>query len=50
MKDSIGEIEVPCDKYWGPQTQRSKQNFTINDEKMPKTLIYSLAMIKKLVH
>lgn len=47
MKDSIGEIEVPCDKYWGPQTQRSKQNFTINDEKMPKTLIYSLAMIKK---
>ncbi len=47
MKDSIGEIEVPCDKYWGPQTQRSKQNFTINDEKMPKTLICSLAMIKK---
>lgn len=31
--DSMGEIEVPTDRYWGAQTQRSYQNFKISDEK-----------------
>lgn len=47
VKDSFGEMQVPCDKFWGAQTQRSLINFTINDEKMPLALIYSLALIKK---
>ena len=47
VKDSFGEMKVPANKYWGAQTQRSLQNFTINDEKMPKALIKSLVLIKK---
>ena len=47
VKDSFGEMKVPSNKYWGAQTQRSLQNFTINDEKMPKALIKSLVLIKK---
>ena len=39
MKDSIGEIEVPADKFYGPQTQRSLLNFTIHNEKIPFALI-----------
>lgn len=35
-KDSFGYIEVPSDRLWGAQTQRSLQNFKIGDEKMPK--------------
>jgi fumarate hydratase, class II len=45
--DSFGEIEVPSNKYWGAQTQRSKENFKISDEKMPKALIKALAILKK---
>jgi fumarate hydratase, class II len=45
-KDTFGEIKVPADKYWGAQTQRSKENFLIGSEKMPLQLIYSLAYIK----
>lgn len=40
-------MEVPADKYWGAQTQRSLINFKINDEKMLMPLIYSLVNIKK---
>ncbi len=47
VKDSFGEKKVPFDKYWGAQTQRSLENFTINNEKMPIDLIYSITLIKK---
>ncbi|MCA0983911.1 class II fumarate hydratase [Halobacillus yeomjeoni] len=46
-KDTIGEIKVPSEKYWGAQTQRSKQNFPIGDEKMPKEVIEGFAILKK---
>ncbi len=45
--DSFGEIEVPGDRYWGAQTQRSLQNFRIGEEKMPKPLIRALGVQKK---
>ncbi len=45
-RDSMGEIEVPADRYWGAQTQRSFQNFKIGDEHLPKPLIRSLALVK----
>lgn len=45
--DSIGEIEVPADAYYGAQTQRSLQNFKIGTEKMPTALIRALAIQKK---
>lgn len=37
--DSMGEMLVPADRYWGAQTQRSYQNFEIGIEKMPKEVI-----------
>src|ERR1700750_2292558 len=37
--DSIGAIEVPADRYWGAQTQRSLENFKIGGERMPVALI-----------
>ncbi|PAV29320.1 fumarate hydratase, class II [Virgibacillus profundi] len=46
-KDTIGEINVPVDKYWGAQTQRSKQNFPIGNEKMPTEIIKAFAILKK---
>ncbi|MEH7377862.1 class II fumarate hydratase [Neobacillus drentensis] len=46
-KDTLGEVRVPVDKYWGAQTQRSKENFKIGTEKMPLELIYGLVFIKK---
>ncbi len=45
--DSIGEIEVPFDQYWGAQTQRSLENFDIGTEKMPEPLIRALGIQKK---
>lgn len=45
--DTFGEIQVPSDKYWGAQTQRSLINFKIGDSKMPQPLIKALAIIKK---
>ena len=45
--DSIGEIEVPFDKYWGAQTQRSLENFDIGTEKMPTPLVRALGIQKK---
>ena len=45
--DSFGAIEVPADKYWGAQTQRSLQNFKIGSEKMPPQLITALGILKK---
>ena len=46
-RDSIGEIQVPNDKLWGAQTQRSKENFVIGSEKMPMELITAYAILKK---
>ncbi len=46
-KDSMGEIKVPADKYWGAQTQRSINNFKISHEKMPIEVIYGFAILKK---
>jgi fumarate hydratase class II len=44
--DTMGEMEVPSEKYWGAQTQRSLKYFNIGDQKMPKVLIKSLAIVK----
>lgn len=46
-KDTIGEIRVPADKIWGAQTQRSKENFQIGEEKMPIEIIRAFATLKK---
>ena len=45
--DSMGEILVPVDKYWGAQTQRSLENFRIGGEKMPLPVIRAFALMKK---
>ena len=44
--DSMGEIKVPTDKYWGAQTQRSLENFKIGTEKMPLEIVHAFGMIK----
>ena len=44
--DSFGPIEVPADRYWGAQTQRSRNNFRIGEERMPRPLIAALAIVK----
>lgn len=46
-KDSMGEVKVPSDRYWGAQTQRSKGNFPIGDQPMPKEIILAFAILKK---
>lgn len=46
-KDTIGEINVPAEKYWGAQTERSKQNFPIGNEKMPSEIIKAFAILKR---
>ncbi|AKD02791.1 class II fumarate hydratase [Pontibacter korlensis] len=46
-KDTMGPIEVPADKYWGAQTQRSRENFTIGGQRMPQEIIEAFAILKK---
>ncbi len=46
-RDSMGEMRVPADKYWGAQTQRSYQNFEIGVETMPKEIINAFGILKK---
>src|SRR3954471_3311922 len=46
-KDSFGEIEVPADRLWGAQTERSRRFFRISGERMPLPVIYALARVKK---
>ncbi|MFB4474413.1 class II fumarate hydratase [Virgibacillus sp. SK37] len=46
-RDTLGEINVPADKFWGAQTQRSKQNFPIGNELMPKEVVRAFAILKK---
>jgi fumarate hydratase, class II len=45
--DSMGQIEVPADKYWGAQTQRSLIHFNIGDDRMPREMIRALGILKK---
>ena len=45
--DSMGQIQVPADVYWGAQTQRSYENFKIGTEKMPTEIIRAFAILKK---
>src|ERR1700683_3433991 len=44
--DSFGPIQVPADRYWGAQTERSRLNFRIGEERMPRPLIAALAIVK----
>ncbi|RKI50085.1 class II fumarate hydratase [Corallococcus sp. AB004] len=46
-KDTFGPIEVPADRLWGAQTQRSRQNFAISSERMPTALVHALVLVKK---
>src|SRR5215831_16544542 len=46
--DTFGEIEVPADRYWGAQTERSRRNFRIGAERMPLPLIRALAIVKRV--
>ncbi|MBL7850531.1 MAG: class II fumarate hydratase [Cyclobacteriaceae bacterium] len=47
-KDTMGEVQVPADKYWGAQTERSRNNFKIGPEgSMPREIIYAFAYLKK---
>ena len=45
--DSLGEVEVPADKLWGAQTQRSLEHFSIGNELMPREMITAYAILKK---
>lgn len=46
-KDSLGEVSVPGEKYWGAQTERSRLNFCIGHHPMPIEVIHALALVKK---
>lgn len=46
-RDSMGEMKVPADRYWGAQTQRSFENFRIGVEKMPGEIIRAFAVLKR---
>lgn len=47
-KDTIGEVKVPAHRYWGPQTERSRNNFKIGaPASMPKEIVYAFAYLKK---
>ena len=45
-RDSIGSVEVPSEKYYGAQTQRSYENFKIGDERFPREFIRAYGIIK----
>lgn len=45
--DSMGEVRVPADRYWGAQTQRSKENFRIGGEVMPREITRAFGILKK---
>ena len=45
--DSMGPVEVPSERLWGAQTQRSLDNFAISGERMPTELIRALSLVKK---
>ena len=45
--DSLGAVDVPADRYWGAQTQRSLHHFSIGDDRMPEAVIRGMAVLKK---
>jgi fumarate hydratase class II len=45
--DSVGDVEVPADRYWGAQTQRSLQHFSIGRDRMPKEVYHAYGIVKK---
>jgi len=45
--DTMGEVKVPADKYWGAQTQRSFENFRIGTQKMPLEIVHAFGVLKK---
>src|ERR1700740_2469204 len=45
--DSMGDVQVPADRYWGAQTQRSLQHFSIGDDRMPKAVYHAYGYVKK---
>ena len=45
--DSLGDVQVPKHRYWGAQTERSRQNFRIGSERMPLPLIHALGLVKR---
>jgi fumarate hydratase class II len=46
-RDSMGEVKVPASAYWGAQTQRAVENFTVSEARIPRSLIRALALVKK---
>ena len=46
-RDSMGEMQVPADRYWAAQTQRSLQNFKIGSEIMPREITHAFGILKK---
>jgi fumarate hydratase class II len=44
--DTLGEVQVPADRYWGAQTQRSLANFAIGDERLPRPLLRAMGLVK----
>jgi len=46
-KDTMGPVQIPADKYWGAQTERSRNNFKIGGQKMPIEVIHAFAILKK---
>jgi len=44
--DSFGPIQVPADRYWGAQTERSRQNFRIGQDRMPLSIVHALGIVK----
>ena len=46
-KDTFGPIDVPADRLWGAQTERSLNNFRISTEKQPAEIIHALAQVKR---
>src|SRR2546429_240885 len=46
-RDTFGPIDVPADRMWGAQTQRSLEHFAISGERMPAEFLHALAMVKR---
>ena len=44
--DTMGEVKVPADRYWGAQTQRSFENFKIGRQQMPEEIIHAFGILK----
>ena len=45
--DSLGDVAVPADRYWGAQTQRSLEHFNIGNDRMPKEVYHAYGYVKK---